>query len=266
MVIKMMKQYSQNYQKLDRMLNATLPPNNAFKYDAINQLKGNIDDIYFVERRIENTLSKINCINDGNKKLLLRFYDFCRADGLSKIRIERLLRIMLDVWKMVGKNLDELDKDNMIRLLGDIEDKDWSFWTKYTYKVVIKKFYKWLGRGCLIDWIKLRHSRKRLLPEEILTEEEVKRMIDANDNIKYKTMIAIEYEGGFRPGEFFTLRIKSVTFDEHGAVLIVNGKMGMRRVRIVRNAGLLRKWVFMHPLRDNPESPLWISYDWKSIM
>ena len=256
---------SQKCTNLDRMLNATLPPNNAFKYDTINQLKGNINDIYFIERRIEHTLKKINYINDKNKQLLLKFYDYCRADGLSRVRIERLLRIMLDIYRMVGKNLNKLSKDDLIKLIGDIESKEWSYWTKYTYKVAIKKFYKWLGKEELISWIKTRGLIKRLLPEEILSVEEINLLVESHSDLRFKTMFSVFYESGARPGEFFTLKVKNVCFDDYGAILTVNGKMGMRRIRIVKSSELLKRWIFVHPLRDVSESPLWISSDWKRI-
>jgi len=51
--------------------------------------------------------------------------------------------------------------------------------------------------------------------------------------------------------------VKHVEFDEYGARLIVAGKTGMRRVRLVASAPLLATWLESHPDRENPESPLW---------
>jgi len=39
-------------------------------------------------------------------------------------------------------------------------------------------------------------------------------------------------EAGTRPGEILNLRIKHVTFDKHGAILQVDGKIGARTIRI----------------------------------
>ncbi|MCM8803336.1 MAG: hypothetical protein NC827_08550 [Candidatus Omnitrophica bacterium] len=67
--------------------------------------------------------------------------------------------------------------------------------TKFLFKAIIRKFYKWLKQADYfppeVKWIKLRlKNNNHRLPEEMLTEG----------------------------------KIKNVQFDEYGAVLIVNGK------------------------------------------
>jgi integrase len=74
--------------------------------------------------------------------------------------------------------------------------------------------------------------------------------------IKY--LVLVLYESGCRIGEILSLRIKHACFDEYGAQLIVNGKTGSRRVRIIASAPSLASWLDNHPLKDS-ESPLWIS-------
>ncbi len=51
-------------------------------------------------------------------------------------------------------------------------------WTKYGYKKSIKKFFRWLGREELISWLRCKEIKNRKLPEEILTEEDIRKMID----------------------------------------------------------------------------------------
>jgi len=53
------------------------------------------------------------------------------------------------------------------------------------------------------------------------------------------------------------LRIKNIIFDEYGAVLLVNGKTGFRRVRIIESVPLLKQWLKYHPFSKNQDSPLW---------
>ncbi len=45
------------------------------------------------------------------------------------------------------------------------------------------------------------------------------------------------------------------------AVLLVEGKTGGRRVRVIFSASALATWMNHHPARDEPESPLWTSFD-----
>jgi len=41
-------------------------------------------------------------------------------------------------------------------------------------------------------------------------------------------------------------------------VIYVDGKTGARPIRLVRSTPNLANWINVHPLRDNPEAPLWI--------
>ena len=98
----------------------------------------------------------------------------------------------------------------------------------------------------------------RILPEELLTQDDVKALVDATERSRDRALILTLYETGGRIGEVLSLRIRNVQFDEYGAVLIVGGKTGMRRVRIVASSPALAGWLRDHPKRNDPDSPLWI--------
>ena len=57
-----------------------------------------------------------------------------------------------------------------------------------------------------------------MLPEELLTEEEVKRLAEAAENPRDRDFILTLYESGCRVGELISLRLKHVQFDNYGAV------------------------------------------------
>ncbi len=88
-----------------------------------------------------------------------------------------------------------------------IERSDYSPWTKHDYKVALKRFYRWLKDGGEeypeeVKWIRTTlTARDELLPEELLMEEEVMRLVDACDNPRDKAFIMTLYESGARIGE-----------------------------------------------------------------
>ena len=84
-------------------------------------------------------------------------------------------------------------------------------------------------------------------------------MIDGGNSIRDKALIACLYEGGFQIGELGGLSIGDVTFDRYGAMVIVNGKTGMRRVRLIFAMPYLSQWLESHPFREKKDAPLWIS-------
>lgn len=76
-----------------------------------------------------------------------------------------------------------------------------------------------------------KDSRK--LPEDLLSGKEIENMINKCDYPRERALVACLYESGSRISELSNLKIKHIKFDQHGVVLMVDGKMGMRRVRII---------------------------------
>ena len=62
-----------------------------------------------------------------------------------------------------------------------------------------------------------------------------------------------------RPEEFLRLTSHDIRMDANGAVLMLRGKTGERRVRIIAFTKLLQQWLEVHPLRKQNFYPLWIS-------
>ncbi|MFQ5722301.1 MAG: tyrosine-type recombinase/integrase [Candidatus Aminicenantales bacterium] len=112
-----------------------------------------------------------------------------------------------------------------------------------------------------VKWIKSNSKKcERIkLPEEMLTEDEIKKLINTADNPRDKAFISVLYESGCRIGEMLFLKLKHIKFDKYGAQLMVNGKTGYRIIRIIISIPFLMEWINKHPKKDDPEAPLWIT-------
>lgn len=200
-----------------------------------------------------------------NEKLVRKFLADIESEGLSKARIEKYSYILAKISKMLGKNFEKTNENDIRELVRRIETSSYSPWTKHDYKVAIKRFYKWLRKTDdvypkEVRWIRTTmKSKDRKLPEDILTEQEILKMINATSNMRNKAFISTLYETGSRISEIISLRIKDVVFDKNGVVVFVNGKTGSRRLRLVTSEGYLRSWINSHPFKDDPKSPLWIN-------
>ncbi len=61
------------------------------------------------------------------------------------------------------------------------------------------------------------------------------------------------------PEEFLRLSNLDCKIDTNDAILILRGKTGERRIRIVSFTKLLQQWLDIHPLKHQKQFPLWIS-------
>ena len=224
-------------------------------------------DIHGRQRRLELAVQGVKSsrlISERNKRLILEFCSYCFAEGLSVDRAEHLVRCLKKIAEMLGKDFDEANKEDIVEVVRRIEARRISAWTKHDYRAALKKFYKWLKGGGdeypeEVRWIKLREVRTQKLPEELLTEHDVKKMIRAASNPQMKALIAVLWETGMRVGELLNLRIKHVEPEEKYAKIVVNGKTGMRRVIILFAWPYLIQWLNVHPHGDDPDAPLWIT-------
>jgi len=223
-------------------------------------------DIYNFKRRVELAIRRIEKSNlpDITKRLLVEFSDYCIAEGLALPTIEKHLFVLRNVARWAKKDIDKTDKKDMVRIVGILEKSHYSSEVRHATKVSIKKFYKWLNGGeeypNKVKWIKSSQRVKKRLPEDLLSKEDIKKMINVADHIRDKALISLLYESGFRIGELLPLMIKNIEFDEYGAKILVpeEGKTGMRKIRLVSSVPYLATWIENHPLKDNPESPLWV--------
>ena len=226
------------------------------------------ESIYNVEGRIEAVTRRISTsdkISNKNRKLIFDFCSHCRLQGLSNLRILFYLNRFWNIARYAQKNFDKMDKRNIEELVTRIQNNDYSPRTVADYLTAIKTFWKWLeGKDETypekVTWIKPKHNnRKAKLPEELLTKDDIDKLVNAATNVRDKALISMLYDSGCRIGELLTLKIKHVEFDSNGAVMIVDGKTGQRRVRIIHSTPRLMNWLEHHPARSNPETFLFVS-------
>jgi len=185
-------------------------------------------DIHNYRHRLENTIKNLrkSRINEEDRKLILDLMPHLKAEGLSDGRISKYVFHLLSMARIVYEldfKFQEVDKKNIEEFVARIESSDYTENTKHDYKVILKRFDQWL-RGSDRDeheypsevkWIKTTIKRsKRRLPEDLLTQEEVLKMVEKATNQRDKAFISTLYDLGGRIGEVLSLRIKDVEFEK----------------------------------------------------
>jgi len=114
----------------------------------------------------------------------------------------------------------------------------------------------------LVSWIKIgvKKSETKLPSEgELLTEEEVQRLIEAADHPRDKAFISMLWESGGRISEIGNLLVKNLNFDKYGIKIILQGKTGSRKIRIMKSTPYISTWLNNHPFSKKPDASLWIN-------
>ena len=202
---------------------------------------------------------------DEEKKLVDRFIRDVKTQGIGLARLTKLVRTIAILGERLGKPFREATLDDIKEVVHHFETGDYSVWARHDVKVILKQFYRWLdGEDYpkIVKWIctTIPHKDKPLVQEaELLTEEEINKVIAIADHPRNKAILAVLSESGARIGEIGNLTIGQTKVDANGTVLNVSGKTGRRRLRIISGTPYLLKWLDIHPDKENPYAPVWVN-------
>lgn len=224
------------------------------------------------EPQIEAVIDKIkrSDTSDYNKEIILNYENELIIMGYTKDTVLNKLFPLPFVIQHIDKDFNQMTRQDIKSLLRAIEThktKDGDQWaesTRFIHKSSLRGFLKFLYHEQIIsepldDIIKTKLPNTTVQPHDILTEDEVNKLIDACQNFRDKAMIALLYDLGLRISELLSMKIKNYIPDNHGGVVTVTGKTGTRTIRVDFALYYLRQWISMHPNRDNPEAYLWCS-------
>jgi len=232
-------------------------------------------DIHNYELRLKSSLQRVLVAKiPENDKRLIQDYDRARKlEGTANATRVRTIDCLLDLAKFLKKDIKEANKEDIKSYIYEIETREgYSPWTKIKYKAVVKKFFKWVRYGDdylsrddypdEVKWIKVNLKKKdipRISRTDVLTEEEIEKLIEAADNPRDKAFISIISDCGARIGEVGNLRIKDVYRDEFSFLIHLRGKTGEREDAVVYSGSYIAQWLNCHPLRNDREAPLWVN-------
>ena len=219
------------------------------------------------KRTVEGELDRVKIrFGDGSVFDILKKFtiDMKVKDGLSDHRIMFYLDKLRPMASFLGEKFPDPSEDDLKLMIDAFARKGISPRSVEDYKQTIKKFYSWYlspqkyKKAC--EWVKIRNNVDRLKKsEEMITEEEINRLVEACRNLRDKALVTLAYDSGCRIGELLTLRIKDLELDDRGMMVHVSGKTGERTVYVIGDSiAYLREWRKVHPHGSNPDSFLFV--------
>ena len=213
--------------------------------------------------KLVDAISSNPHVTSSSKKYLMQYINFMRAKGLTDRTIAKNLYCLSNFLQTVPDlDISKIGKDRMTKAIADIERSKYAPKTKQNIKASIKSFYKHIiGNDEFypenVRWIKTSlQQNKKVIPEEILNEDDIGKLLNASNDIRDKAIIALLYDSGVRIGELLSMKIKDVDMESEPAHITVTGKTGMRRIPIMFSAPYLAAYLNLR--KDaNTNEPLW---------
>lgn len=211
-------------------------------------------------------------ISSVDANALIYFSDqlFLLGSEYSDHRHEKLLRHCTRMAEEVGGLKDALTDRKVAETLVQWINRSYdNEETNQDYRVALKVFGRRVSDEGVrndpneppesLDWIpSTTSSTYDPAPDasQMLDwETEVKPMIEAASTPQQEAAIAIQFDGGFRGGEFKELTTDQFNDHRFGLQVTVQGKQGQRTVTLIPSVPWVRRWLESHP-GDNGD-PLW---------
>lgn len=233
--------------------------------------------VHDFDRRIENTFMAIETELSQKNVEIIRKYDMEMVRcSLAKATRLKHLATLLSLTRILKKDWDVATKQDIDKIIYEVNTKystnGQETHTTWDHKKVLRIFFRWLKLGSRdssvlgdpeeTKYIRLKPVKNRIVREQLITEDDLSALLKACvGNPRDRAFLHVHFEAGTRPGEILNLKIKHVKFDKYGAFIYVDGKTNARPIRLVRSVPDLAQWFDTHPLKDNPDAPLWIILD-----
>ncbi len=178
-------------------------------------------------------------VQEPNRSYMLGYKRFLELNNRKAKTIGRRLLELRQLLKILKKDAKKATKEDIESLALYINRSDRVSLSKDKMRLVLKNFYKWLYNSeeypDLVKWIKLTNCGSKRLPAEVLlTEDDIRKMLEVCRNQRDKAVIALLWDTGMRVGELLNLKIHDVTLQKDGiSYARISGKTGDRRTPIV---------------------------------
>ncbi|EJG06651.1 integrase family protein [Methanofollis liminatans DSM 4140] len=122
---------------------------------------------------------------------------------------------------------------------------------------ILRRLFMWMGEEGFTE-IPAEKIRRKIRPppyqrvtkgvDDVLTEDEIRRSIEACRTTKDRALISVLYESGMRIGELAALRWRDIEFNDWNAALSTDGKTGiLRYIPLILARGDLAMWRGQYP-------------------
>jgi len=130
---------------------------------------------------------------------MLQLFDHMLSKDIKKLRIIKYCNTFIPLGRMAHKPIHEMDRRDIEKLIARINSEKTREATKRDYRIITKKYFQGI-RGCSeedkeypeeVRWIKTTEKKEKMLPEVLLSKEELRRLVDATENERDRAFLLV---------------------------------------------------------------------------
>lgn len=155
-----------------------------------------------------------------NKQAVEKFYTSKKAQGCKVHSLNAYTYYLEKFINALDKvRYDTATHEDIEKAVATLQEKKWSKRTKYALVNVVKMFYRYtLGEGVTtptsVARLRNREPQSTILSDNLLTPDDIIKLVDGCSNLRDKAVIAILYDTGARIGELLNIRLRDINFGD----------------------------------------------------
>jgi integrase len=222
------------------------------------------DDIQQYGVKFENQLEKLRTadIDERDRKAILKL--ITEWDGTGSINqgtiVSYLNRLRL-TSERAAVSLVEMDKDDVDTFIFSLKhDYELGAGTLRNYRKALRKFFKARDEPWATDITVGAAPDRSVDPNDLLTESELRDLLDATTNPRDKALLALLADTGLRIGAVCALRLRDLDLSDDIATVSINTEGNVKgaagTVPLTWSEGYVGSWLNTHPRRNESDAAL----------
>lgn len=177
--------------------------------------------------------------------LIDRFLEDEKVNGIGEKTLSQHRSVLgvINAYKSLDKKWTKQDVNNYILSL------EYEKSTIEKHKQLLKKFFSWSDNKKAIEHLKIKSIGNNLRREDILTVEDINKLIEITPYPVYKALIAFLFESGARISEALAVKVSDISETDKGMIISVpstktgNGATEYRRDIYPFSAGYIKNHI-----------------------
>lgn len=179
------------------------------------------------------------------------FIDFQKANGLKE---NTLINIkskfdMASSWKPISN----WNQEDVIKYIGYMRDKGYKQSYIEMTKSLLKRYFIYAGNESFVKDIKIKFPKIKLKATDILTPDDIDKMIQVSVLNRDKALISALFESGARISELIAIRVKDLQETSQGLKVLIPGtKTGeeYRPCLLIYSGQYLKNHILYPPIKQ----------------
>ena len=187
----------------------------------------------------------------------MQFLDILKQQGVSDGRMLRYVQSAKRILYWKNKDFNKYNQKDVNELLKKIDEAYAKNSTQRAFRLFLKYFFKvTIGKNRdypdLVRHIMCKKKlHQELIPEAMLEQKEVQRMIEVCNSDRDKCLISMSFESTCRPSEILNMRLSDIRDENNCYKVFVAGKTGVRPIFFIDSIPYIKRWLDKHPYKND---------------